>query len=117
MIQRLTLPLLPVLACTLLTACASQRINGCESMAGPGWTPLAKAPADGRALLSRTEFAGETDIIWLGKGDDHLLACVYGHGLTNPGCGGSQGVEYQRENGLWQSKGVLMDVCKTPPTT
>lgn len=107
--------LIPGLAGLLLTGCASQRVSGCESMAGPGWTPLATAPANGRELLSRTEFAGESDLVWLGKGDDRLIACVYGHGLTNPGCGGSQGVEYQRSDGVWQSKGVLLDVCKTPP--
>ncbi len=83
-------------------------------MAGPGWSLLATPPENGRALLAHTEFAGESGVIWLGKGQDRVMACVYGHGLTNPGCGGSQGVEFQQQNGEWKSKGVIMDVCKTP---
>jgi hypothetical protein len=111
----LRLPLLAGFAGVLLSGCAGQGLSGCKDMAGPGWAPLGTAPADGRTLLSRTEFAGESGVIWLGRGDDHLMACVYGHGLTNPGCGGSQGVEFQKQNGQWQSKGVIMDVCHTPP--
>lgn len=97
--------------CTLLGACAG-RTRDCASIAGPGWKPLSSAPPDAAELLTRANLSNDPDLIWFGQGPDKVLVCDHSTSLVNPGCGGSTAYPFERVDGQWVGRGVVLDVCK-----
>jgi len=106
-----------VLAAALaLGGCASRAVRDCNAIAGSDWKALSSAPPDRQELLTRANLPSESDVLWYGQGSDKILVCDPSNSLVNPGCGGSQAYQFERANGAWTSKGVLLSVCKLPPT-
>jgi hypothetical protein len=100
----------------LLAGCASDRFSQCSKLAGPGWSTLSRPPANAAQLLELENLPADRDLVWLSKGDDHLLMCDYARGITSPGCGGSSGYEFQRKGERWVSRGQINDFCDTGPS-
>ena len=112
-LMRLTL--LPLLV-VLLSGCATDRVSGCTKLAGPGWMPLGQPPANATQLLELENLPADSQLVWLGKGPEQVVACYYARGLTSPGCGGSDAYKFVQKNGHWTSQGQLLDFCDTGPS-
>ena len=108
------LTLLPLLI-ILLSGCAS-RVGGCSALAGPGWSTLSQPPANATQLLELENLPPDSQLVWLSKGPQQMLACYYARGLTSPGCGGSSAYKFVEKDGRWTSQGQLMDFCDTGPS-
>ncbi len=91
-------------------------MGNCLTLAGPGWIALGQKPANARNLLALENLPADSQLIWLGKGPDQLLACYYARGITNPGCGGSEGYRFVRKGEQWTSQGQVMDFCDNGPS-
>lgn len=100
----------------LLVGCASDRISKCSTLAGPGWSALSQPPANARELLALENLPADRDLVWLSKGQGHLMMCDYARGITSPGCGGSTAFEFaQKDDGRWSSRGQINDFCESGP--
>ena len=97
--------------CVLLGACAG-RTRDCAALAGPGWHALPSPPADSPELLVRANLASDSELVWFNQGPDKVLVCDHSNSLVQPGCGGSTAYPFERINGKWVARGVLLDICK-----
>lgn len=97
--------------CLLLGACAG-RTKDCAALAGPGWKALASPPPDSAELLTRANLPSDSELVWLAQGPDKVMLCDHSNSLVTPGCGASTAYQFERENGKWVSRGVLLDICK-----
>ena len=100
----------------LLSGCVTNRYAGCIQLAGPGWTTLGEPPPNAAQLLASENLPADSQLVWLHKGSQQLLACYYARGLTNPGCGGSDAYKFVQKDGRWTSQGQLLDFCDTGPS-
>lgn len=108
---------LGLLLAAALAGCADSNVKDCTKLAGPGWSVLKQPPANAQDLLNTQSLPGDAGIIWLARGDDHLMACYYATSLTNPACGGSRAYEFAQAKGRWTSRGTLLDFCDNNPDT
>jgi len=97
--------------CALLSACITSRAHDCAKLAGPGWQRLTTAPADAPELLVRANLPNDTDLVWFGQGPDKVLFCDHLRSLVNPGCNASTGYQYEKVDGKWTSRGLLLETC------
>jgi hypothetical protein len=100
----------------LLSGCASNRITGCIKLAGPGWIPMNQPPPNATQLLAQENLPADSQLVWLAKGPQQLLACYFARGITNPGCGGSDAYKFALKDGNWTSQGQMMDFCDNGPS-
>lgn len=102
---------LALTACALFAGCASNRVEDCQKLAGPGWTELSKAPANAPDLLMLQNLPTGIDAVWLAKGPSRVMACVYSPPMNNPGCSNSTAYVFANEQGRWRFDNMLVDTC------
>ncbi len=99
--------------CALLGACVfGGRTKDCAALAGPGWKTLPGPPPDGRELLVRANLPSDAELVWFEQGPDKVLVCDHSNSLVQPGCGASTAYQFEKQDGKWVSRGVLLDICK-----
>ncbi len=109
------LTLIP-LVLALLSGCSTSSVRNCTTLAGPGWKPLSQPPAVATQLLAQENLPADTQMVWLSKGPEQLVACYYARGMTSPGCGGSEAYKFLQKDGRWTSQGQLLDFCDLGPS-
>ena len=111
--MRLTLIPLVLL---LLAGCSTGTVRNCTKLAGPGWSPMSQPPPNAMQLLAQENLPADSQMVWLSKGPEQVVACYYARGLTSPGCGGSDAYKFVQKDGRWTSQGQLLDFCDTGPS-
>lgn len=104
-------PIAALALSVLLSACIESPVRDCARLAGPGWTHLSAAPADAPELLTRANLPNDASLVWFGQGPDKVLFCDHTRSLVNPGCNASTGYQYEKKDGTWTSRGLLLDNC------
>jgi hypothetical protein len=95
----------------LLPGCATDRLRGCSQLAGAGWTLLGQPPVEAKLMLAQENLPNDSQLVWLHKGKEQVIACYYARGMSNPSCGGSVAYKFVQKDGAWAAQGQSMDFC------